>query len=239
MRIKVKLEIYLEDIFGFSKTFKRVTKSLGFHLMLKTNDLQDITYTSTGDDINVTINNLYFFVPNLIPSVETQLMFNEATQKNYKISFDEHYTERRLIKDMIVQHDIGSAQQVNAPKYLICAHQPKESIDTANKNKNNAIFDHPNLRKYYVEMDSIRYPRDSLLTYYEENDYIKQYKNLKLFFKEDIGEPLLNPFISYPDMERKYPIGIIDLRHQPDHITPKKLNLFKNMALILPMLNCF
>ena len=35
-----------------------------------------------ADEINVTINNLYLFVPNLIPSFETQLMFNEATQKN-------------------------------------------------------------------------------------------------------------------------------------------------------------
>ena len=43
-----------------------------------------------GDDINVTINNLYLFVPNLIPSFETQLMFNEATQNNYEISFDEY-----------------------------------------------------------------------------------------------------------------------------------------------------
>ena len=42
-----------------------------------------------ADYINVTINNLYLFVRNLIPSVETQLMFNEATQNKYKISFDE------------------------------------------------------------------------------------------------------------------------------------------------------
>ena len=56
-----------------------------------------------GDDINVTINNLYLFIPNLIPSVETQLMFNEATQKIHKITFDEYYTERRLISDMIVK----------------------------------------------------------------------------------------------------------------------------------------
>ena len=33
-----------------------------------------------GDDINVTINSLYLHIPNLIPSVETHLMFNEATQ---------------------------------------------------------------------------------------------------------------------------------------------------------------
>ena len=77
-------------------------------------------------------------------------MSSEATQKNYKISFDEYYTERRVISDTIVQHDIGSAQQVNSPKYLICAHQTKEKIDSANKNKNNSIFNHLNLRKHYV-----------------------------------------------------------------------------------------
>ena len=82
------------------------------------------------DDIKVTINNLYLFVPNLIPSVETQVLFNEAIQNNYKISYDEYFTERRLISDMIVQVDIGSSQKVNSPKYLICAHQLKDRIDT-------------------------------------------------------------------------------------------------------------
>ena len=83
-------------------------------------------------------------------------MFNEATQNIYKLSFDQYYTERRVIKDMIVQHNIGSAQQVNAPKFLVCADQTIERIDTANKIKNNAIIDHLNLRKYYVEIDSMR-----------------------------------------------------------------------------------
>ena len=179
------------------------------------------------DDINKIINTLYLFVPNLIPSAETQLMFNEATQNNCKISFDEKYTERRVISDMIVQHDIGSAQQVNAPIYLICAHQIKEGIDGANKNKNNVMFNHPNLREYYVEIVSIQYPRDSLLMSYEESDFNEQYKNSKLFFKEYIGESLLNIFITYPDMETKYLIGILKLRHQLDHVTPKNFNFFR------------
>ena len=34
------------------------------------------------DDINVTINNLYLFIPNLIPSVETHILFNEALLNN-------------------------------------------------------------------------------------------------------------------------------------------------------------
>ena len=60
----------------------------------------------------------------------------------------------------------------------------------------------------------------------EQNDYIEQFKDLKLFFKEYIGERLMSPFISYPDMKTKYPIEIIDLRYQSDHITPKKIQLF-------------
>ena len=95
------------------------------------------------------------------------------------------------------------------------------------KKNNIAIFHNLDLRKYYIEIDGQRYPRDSVLINYEENDYIQQYKDLKLFFKEYIGEPLLNPLISYPDMKTKYPIEIIDLRHQPDHITPKKIQLFQ------------
>ena len=225
-RGKIKGYLYLEDIFGFCKTFKKVTKNLGFHLMLKTNDLQDIIYTSMVEDIKVTINNLYLYIPNLIPSVETQVLFNEATQNNYKISYDEYFTERRLISDMIVQVDIGSSQKVNSPKYLICAHQLKDRIDTPISTKNVAIFDHLNLKKYYVEIDGQRYPRDGVLLNYDQNDYIEQYKDLKLFFKEYIGEQLLSPFISYTDMKSKYPIEILDLRHQADHITPKKIQLF-------------
>ena len=51
-------------------------------------------------------------------------------KKVYKISYEEYYTERRAVSDMIVQLDMGSAQQVNSPKYLICAHQ---TIDMTKK----------------------------------------------------------------------------------------------------------
>ena len=225
-RCKIKGYPYLEDIFGFCKTFKKVTKNLGFHLSFKTNDLQDIIYTSMTDDINVTINNLYLYVPNLIPSVETQVIINEATQNNYKVSYDEWFTERRIISDTITQLDIGSSQNVQSPKYLIGAHQTKDRIDGAISTKNVSIFDNLDLRKYYNEIDGQRYPQDSSLMNYEQNDYLEQYKDIKLFFKKYFGEQLLSPFLSYPDMKTKYPIEIIDLRHQPDQITPKKIQLF-------------
>ena len=79
---KGKLKRYLdpEDVFGFCKSFEKVTKALGFHLILKTGNLQHIFYTSMSDDISVTINNLNLLIPNLLPTAETQIMFFEATQ---------------------------------------------------------------------------------------------------------------------------------------------------------------
>ena len=71
---KIEEISHLEDFFGFCKTFKKVTKNLGFHLMFKSHDLQKFIYTSMADDIKVTINNLYLYVPKLIRNVETQVM---------------------------------------------------------------------------------------------------------------------------------------------------------------------
>ena len=132
------------------------------------------------DDINVSINNLYLFIPNLVPSVGSQLMFNGATQSNYNISYDEHHTKRRLISDMIFQVDIGSAEEVSSPKYSNCAHQTQLGKYVPNKNNNIAIFVNLDLRKYYVEIDSVRCPCDSVHTNYEEINCITQYKDLKL-----------------------------------------------------------
>ena len=126
--------------------------------------------------------------------------------------------------------DIGTCQHVNSPKYLIGAHQTRTRSDTANKNNNIAIIDNLNLQKYFVEIGSVRYPRASVLVNYEQNDYYESYKDLKLYFREYICEQLMSPFISYPDLKTKYLIEIIDLRHQPDHISPKKIQLFQEYS---------
>ena len=194
------------------------------------NDLQDIIFTTLANDITVTINSLSLYVPQLIPSTNTQVMFNEAIMNNYTISFDSWYTERKIsIDGRELQVDIGSAQHINSPKYLISAFQTNART-TPNKNSNPAIFDSNHVTKYFVEIDGVRYPRDGVLTNFEENSYLDQYRDLKLFYKEYVGESLLTPYISYPDMKYRYPIQITDLRHQFDHITPKKIQLFQDFS---------
>ena len=99
-RGKIKGQHPLEHIFGFYKTCKKITKNLGFHLTYRTNDLQDIIFTTLGVDINVTINSLYPFVPTLFPNTETQVLFNESIKNIYIIKYDSSYAERKLSTDV-------------------------------------------------------------------------------------------------------------------------------------------
>ena len=68
------------------------------------------------------------------------------------------------------------------------------------------------MRKYFVEIDGVRYPKDSVDINYDANDYLDQYTDIKLFYKEYVGEPQLKPFINYTDVKNTYPIQIIDLK---------------------------
>ena len=125
--------------------------------------------------------------------------------------------------------DIGSAKHVNSPKHLIGAFQTADRIATPKKNNNIPIFDCVNVRKYFSEIDGNRYPNDAVLTNGPEYDYLDQYRDLKIFYKEYVGEELMNPFIRYIDMKNKNPIQVIDLRHQFDHKTPKQIQLFEEI----------
>ena len=89
--------------------------------------------------------------------------------------------------------------------------------------------------KYFREIDGYKYPRDGFIMNYGENDYSDHCRDLKLFYKEYVGEERFNPFISYTGMKSNYPIQVIDLRHQVDHTSSNRFNFLKNIETILQM----
>ena len=123
---KIRANLPLEHIVGFCKTFKKITKRLGYELQLKTsNEKQNILYTTLGgSDVNVTINSIYLFIPSLVPSAEQQQAFNESIRQNFTLSFDAWVTDRKpVITGNEYQLDIGSASNINIHLYLIVANQ--------------------------------------------------------------------------------------------------------------------
>ena len=220
-RGEIRGNLPLEHKFGFCKTIKKIRKGLGFELQSKTsNEKQNIIYTTLGgNDVNVTINSIYLYIPSRVPSAEQQQLFNKSIGQSFTLSFDAWMIVRKPVKTGTeYQLDKGSASNINNPLYLIVAHQKTQRENPARPRNqfNNSIFVHVDVKRYFVEIDGVRYPKDTVETNFSDKKYLDQYKDLKLFYKEYNGETLLHPFISYLDMKTFYPIHVIDLGFQID-----------------------
>ena len=182
---------------------EKITKQLGFQLTLKTADLQHINFLTLGDNIKVNFDKLFLHVPIFNPAAETQTMFNDCIKNDFTLSFDAWSTDRKTVDTQLeCQVDIESAQNIISPKYLIAAHQTADRIGTPNKASNVAVFDKLNVRNYHVNIDGVRYPRDGVSIDHASNDYLDQNRDHKLFYKDYVGEELLNRFINYTDMKK-------------------------------------
>ena len=61
----------------------------------------------------------------------------------------------------------------------------------------------------------------------------------KLFYKDYVGEESMQPYITFPDMKYFYPFQITDLRHQVDHLTPKRIPIIEEFSEDPANENCF
>ena len=83
-------------------------------------------------------------------------MFNESIKNNNTVTYGSWYTERKLSTDgNDFQVDVGGAQHVNSPNYLIASIQTADRI-VASIKKNIAISDIVNVRKSFCEIDGYR-----------------------------------------------------------------------------------
>jgi hypothetical protein len=226
---KLFAQLPLKDIFGFCDTFKKITYGLEFHLTLKRKESDDAIFSTINANpgIDITINKLELMVPSYIPSPETQANFLKVISNKQPIQlvYQERVTDRRVVNTGLeYQMDIGSSANINAPMYLIYAHQTANR-STSQRPLNPAIFDNMNVQETSVNIDTTRYPDVPYTTDMALNKYTDHYKNIELFYKEYIGEQILSPYISYHDWKTLYPIFITDLRFQNEYISPKKIQL--------------
>ena len=125
-RCVIRGHLPLEYIFGFARSFKKMTKGVGFELDLRTSERkEDIPYTTLEDnEVNVTIDSISLFIPQTIPFPETQYKFNEAISKTFSLSYEPWTTDRKPADTAReFQKDISSASNPNSRLYLIAAHQ--------------------------------------------------------------------------------------------------------------------
>ena len=71
---------------------------------------------------------------------------------------------------------------------------------------------------------------------YATSDYLNHYRDFISVFRDQFGEPLLNPFVTHPHMKNFYLVQDIDLRIQVDHVNHRKNHFVKKTEVILSTL---
>ena len=109
-------------------------------------------------------------------------MFKDSIGNSFTISFDFWFTDRKVILiGLEYQLDIGSSQDVNSPKDLIVAYETATRTGIPNKANIIARTDNLGVREYFIEIDVVRYPRESVYVHYVASDYIDDYRDPKFF----------------------------------------------------------
>ena len=98
-------------------------------------------------------------------------MLNDSIKNIFTLSFDFCFSDRKVIdSELNCQVHTGSTQKVISPKYLIVTQQKSARIEAPNHVHNFAIFDKLNVGKNFVEVDEVRFPKDSVISNYGEHD---------------------------------------------------------------------
>ena len=109
-------------------------------------------------------------------------MSNESIRIHFKVSFESWLFDRKTaITGQENQLDRGSASNIISNKFLIAAQRTKTREGPANKAKEAAIF---------CKIDQIFYPREAVDVEFSKNDYLNQYRDIKLFKRVCQGAPI-------------------------------------------------
>ena len=119
-------------------------------------------------------------------------MFDYSIKNSFTLSFDSWSTDRKTVNTQLeYQVDIGTAQNINSPRYLIVVRQTAARVGVPNEKFIFAIFDNLNVRHYHIDINGVRYLRDGVNIDYTTDDYLDRYRDLKKIAEMKLGKNYL------------------------------------------------
>ena len=141
-----------------------------FELQLNTsNEKQIKNYTILrGNDVIVTVSSLYLYIPGLVSSPEQQQSFNKTNKSSFTVSFGSWLIDRKPVNSIGYRLGVRSASKINVSLNLMAVHQKTQHDKPPRppNHFNEAVFDIVDVKRYFVEFEGIRYPKEPIETKY-------------------------------------------------------------------------
>ena len=220
---KYHIRIYLKDVFGFAEYQNKGTYGLGYKLTLTRNTNNAVLNKDNAINLGrIKINAIEWYVPHYTPSLQQQSILSK--QIINKTPTEIIYPERSVfMKEVNTQNfwtfELGTQDGINIPTWIfVCFQQNDRQHD---QNLNNDTFVRLPVISAQVIIGTERYPDNSILLNYEDNDYCQGYGQIKEAFKALTKDDILQPVISDHDFRSSndgndigYNIYAFDIRYQ-------------------------
>lgn len=213
--------IPLSHVFGFCENYDKVLYGVQHILTLRRGPdgralFRDGKKDDEGDDEiadgKVVLSKLAWHIPSYKISDEYKVKLYKQIQDKTTVPIA--YLNRQL-EEIVVprgQSQLDWRLNVTAgaekPRYIIIGFQAGDSM---NQTQNTSVFGHSNLKKAYVQLNSERYPENSITADFENNNYVHAYKLFTDFAKEQSGVNLRH----YRD---QYPLIVFDVSRQSEKL---------------------
>ena len=195
------VRVCLKDIFGYAEYQQKGTFGLGYKLTLTRNN--DNVVLNKGNAINVgkiKINAIEWYVPHYTPSIQQQsILSKQIINKTPTEIID---PERSVfMKEVNTQNfwtfELGTQEGVNIPTWIFVGFQQNDRQH--DQILNNDTFVRLPVISAQVVIGTERYPDNSILLNYEDDDYSQGYGQIKEAFKALTKDNILQPYISDHD----------------------------------------
>ena len=220
---KYHARIYLKNVFGYAEHQEKCSLGHGYRLILTRNTDNAALNKDTGlTNAKVKINSLDWYVPQYTVNLEeyTKLM----TQINKTTPTLMHYVERSVfMKEVNTQKlwtfELGTQEGINVPIWIFVAFQQSDRQN--NQNLNNDTFYRPPVTSAQCIIGTEKYPDNSILLNYNDDDYSQGYGQIKEAFKALTKDDILRTYTSEHDFRSSndgnnigYNIYAFDIRYQ-------------------------
>ena len=187
---------------------KKGTLGLGYELTLTRNtDSAVLNKDNAVNNAKIKIISIAWYIPRYTPSIQQQTMLNKQVKD--KTPTELQYVERSVfVNEVNTQNywgfELGTQEGINIPIWIIVGFQ--QSDRQHDQDLSNDTFYRPPASSCQCIIGTERYPDNSILLNYDDDDYSQAYEQIEKAFRALTKDDILQPYISDKDF-RSYNVG--------------------------------
>ena len=214
-------KIPLKHFLGFCEDYRKILYGMQQRLTLTRIGNDNAIFRAGGDEGEVYIDKIRWFMPHVIPSDAYRLQLDKIIEKKEKIPVG--YRMLQCDSTQVPNGNttftwrLGVKSSPDIPRFIIVGFQTNKNN---NQQTNPALFNHCRVRNIYVTLNAKRYPDTDYDNDFTKNQYSRIYGDASLFRKKffNMDELVSNSGIEPINFKDLFPLYVFDVTKQSEKL---------------------